>query len=106
MSNVATVPPEAAPAPSGFANFLSFAHIDCVSSGKNTGVRALRGGAVDMEDGGVSDIAVYRRPLGDLMYFKVIKRPDVHGLMKEGDGVVVFTHTENDNPRGEPDLCK
>jgi hypothetical protein len=40
------------------------------------------------------------------MYFKVIKRPDVHGLMKEGASVVVLTHTENDNPRGDPDLCK
>jgi hypothetical protein len=106
MSSVATVPPEAVPVPSGFGNFLSFSGIDCVSSGKNTGVRALRGGMVDLEDGSVSDIAVYRRPLGDLMYFKVIKRPDVHGLMKEGASVVMFTHTENDNPRGDPDSCR
>jgi hypothetical protein len=105
MSSVAAVPPEAVPVPSGFGNFLSFGGIDCVSSGKNTGVRALRGGMVDLEDGSVSDIAVYRRPLGDLMYFRVIKRPDVYGLMKEGASVVVFMHTENDNPRGDPDSC-
>jgi hypothetical protein len=30
----------------------------------------------------------------------------VYGFMKEGASVVVFTHTENDNPRGDPDLCK
>jgi hypothetical protein len=106
MSSAAALPPATVPVPSGFDNFLSFSAIDCVSSGKNTGVRALRGGMVDMEDGSVSDIAVYRRPLGDLLYFKVIKRPDVHGLMKEGASMVVFTHTENDNPRGDPDLCK
>jgi hypothetical protein len=104
-ASVAGVPLEAVPIPSGFGNFLSFAGIDCVSSGKNTGVRALRGGMVDLEDGSASDIAVYRRPLGDLIYFKVIKRPDVYGVLKEG-GSVVFMHTENDNPRGDTDLCK
>jgi hypothetical protein len=61
---------------------------------------------VDLDDGSVSDIAVYRRPLGDLLHFKVIRRPDVYGLMKEGASVVVFTHTENGNPRGDPDLCR
>jgi hypothetical protein len=105
-SSVRASPSAAVPEPSGFSNFLSFGRIDCVSSGKNTGVRALRGGVVDLDDGSVSDIAVYRRPLGDLLYFKVIKRPDVHGLMKEGASVVVLTHTENDNPRGDPDLCR
>ena len=106
MSSVAAVPTETVLIPSGFGNFLSFGGIDCVSSGKNTGVRALRGGMVDLDDGSVSDIAVYRRLLGDLLYFKVVRRPDVHGLMKEGASVVVFTHTENENPRGDPDLCK
>lgn len=105
-SSVQAAPSAAVLEPSGFGNFLSFGRIDCVSSGENTGVRALRGGMVDLDDGSVSDIAVYRRPLGDLLYFKVVRRPDVHGLMKAGASVVVFTHTKNDNPRGDPDLCK
>ena len=101
-SSVQAAPSAAVSEPSGFGNFLSFGRIDCVSSGENTGVRALRGGMVDLDDGSVSDIAMYRRPLGDLLYFKVVSRPDVHGLMKAGASVVVFTHTKNNNPRGDP----
>jgi hypothetical protein len=106
MSGIAPAPVYAL-VPSGFGNLLSFEMVNCISSGKNTGVRALRGGVVDLDDGSLSDIIVYRRPMPDgLLYFKLVKRPDVYGFMKEGASVVVFTHTENDNPRGDPDLCE
>gem|GEM_PF-6175494 len=91
--------------PSGFDIFLKFGAVDCVSSGENTGVRALRGGVVDLDDGSVSDIAVMRQPLeNDSYFFKVAKRLDVAGIMIERNRVL-FINLKKDKAHNK-DMCE